>query len=140
MVDRTSIRAQLTARAPTDRVRPGGTQQRGDGLGLLGGLEIVEVPRLDDGEAVEVGGRVVAERGLAAYDEAHIRMAWLRWAHAPGSALHGEITWIGVHPDRQRCGLARAMAVAAKGVEPALHHSMSVTPDGEAWRSAVGDI
>jgi ribosomal protein S18 acetylase RimI-like enzyme len=109
-------------------------------VGPLDGLEIVEIPTLDDGEAVEMGGRIVAERGLAAYDAAHTRMAWLRWAHAPGSAHHGEITWVGVHPERQRRGLARAMAAAAKGVEPALHHSANTTAQGEAWRSAVGDI
>jgi ribosomal protein S18 acetylase RimI-like enzyme len=107
---------------------------------MLEDMSLTESPALEDGEAVEVGGRVVAERGLAAHAPDGTRVAWIRWAHAPRSAIHGEITWIGVHPDWQRQGVARALSAQAKAVEPRLHHSSSVTPEGAAWRAVVGDI
>ncbi len=69
-------------------------------------------------------------------------------AHVPNGAEVGALTWfaddgmirdVNVHAEHQRRGLATELLHRARGIQPEVHHSESLTPDGKAWaqRSAI---
>lgn len=53
----------------------------------------------------------------------------------------GEIQHVGVHKKYQRMGLATEMLRRAREINPNVHHSDVLTPDGKAWSAVIkGDV
>lgn len=57
--------------------------------------------------------------------------------HLSWFADNGEVGGVEVHPDFQRRGLATEMWRQARELQPDLHHSEALTPDGQAWARKV---
>lgn len=58
--------------------------------------------------------------------------------HLTWFADNGEIGGVHVNSEHRRKGLATEMFNRAKEIQPDLHHSDALTPDGKAWSSKVG--
>lgn len=61
----------------------------------------------------------------------------LSWWEAPGTADHGRIVNVAVHPDHRRKGIATALFEHAKAAGVPIHHSTGLSEDGKAWAAVT---
>lgn len=67
-------------------------------------------------------------------------------AHLPDGSHAGELSWFGedgmirdvdVHSDHRRKGIASELLRRAREIQPNVHHSDALTPEGKAWAEKV---
>lgn len=92
----------------------------------------------------------------------HVAASGLQFRHSPGDSRYcpkveafkpgiswpvgsiawqpgdGEVEWLDVHPDHQRQGIGTALFNHAQGIDSRLHHSDSLSADGQAFAESMG--
>lgn len=97
-----------------------------------------------DGEIVYRRKSVLGNNGVEAWLNDRTLIGILDWEKSDydGARLHraGEISHVQVEDRYRRRGIATRMFELAKQVEPRVHHSTTLTEDGEAWSKTVAGL